>query len=198
MPTQRPTRGHLPSYSGDLASEVRSWRRDSSRSGINLKGVASADEDEDVTKSPLTRLRVWLANMLAPSSLPTRAGSRGMQMRSRRANIFLLLICVCVVYYWTRSKSKSASSNAPTPHFDPQVALQDARWQKFRTSGHVYRSDGLLEVNPNGTHPIFDLITKAEAAWQKKLRKASATFQEAVEEYVHRYHRPPPKGFDKW
>ncbi|KAG5635149.1 hypothetical protein H0H81_012270 [Sphagnurus paluster] len=67
------------------------------------------------------------------------------------------------------------------------------------TSGaHTYRPDGLLEVNPARTHPIFDLIDLAHARWKFKLARASTTLDEAVQEYVRRYNRRPPRGFDKW
>jgi len=52
-------------------------------------------------------------------------------------------------------------------------------------------SDELLEVNPNGRHPVYELIEHAKAKWDKKLN-------EAVAEYERRYHRAPPKGFNKW
>ncbi|TFK42149.1 hypothetical protein BDQ12DRAFT_598807 [Crucibulum laeve] len=63
---------------------------------------------------------------------------------------------------------------------------------------HTYRVDGLLDVNPNGQHPIIELIRDAEESWQKKLDGASKTLSQAVKEYQRRYSRPPPKGFDKW
>jgi len=63
---------------------------------------------------------------------------------------------------------------------------------------HLFRSDGLLEVNPNGRHPIYDLIERAEAEWDKKLKRQSTTLEEAVVEYQRRYRRAPPRGFDQW
>jgi hypothetical protein len=63
---------------------------------------------------------------------------------------------------------------------------------------HLFRADGLLEVNPNGRHPIYDLIESAKAKWDKKLKKQSKSLDEAVAEYQRRYRRAPPKGFDKW
>lgn len=69
---------------------------------------------------------------------------------------------------------------------------------KTKTLPHRYRSDGLLEVNPNGTHPIFELINNAEATWQTKHKTASETLEDAVDEYYRRYKRFPPKGFEKW
>jgi hypothetical protein len=63
---------------------------------------------------------------------------------------------------------------------------------------HQYRRDGLLEVNEDGPHPIYELMARAEAAWQEKLASASKTLPEAVREYRRRYHRAPPRGFDAW
>jgi hypothetical protein len=63
---------------------------------------------------------------------------------------------------------------------------------------HTFRDDGLLEVNPAANHPIFELVQRAEAAWQHKLDRASTTFPQAVTEYRRRYNRDPPKGFDDW
>lgn len=63
---------------------------------------------------------------------------------------------------------------------------------------HKLRSDGLLEVNPFGRHPIYDLIERAEADWENKLKRQSKTLDEAVVEYQRRYGRAPPKGFDEW
>ncbi|KAH6904196.1 hypothetical protein BKA70DRAFT_1432400 [Coprinopsis sp. MPI-PUGE-AT-0042] len=63
---------------------------------------------------------------------------------------------------------------------------------------HRYRSDGLVEVNLKGPHPIYELISNAEKSWKSKLAHASQTLEEAVEEYRRRYNRAPPKGFDLW
>ena len=63
---------------------------------------------------------------------------------------------------------------------------------------HVYRSDGLLEVNPRGRHPIFELIERSETQWKDRVAGQSRTFKQAVAEYKRRYQRPPPKGFEIW
>ena len=63
---------------------------------------------------------------------------------------------------------------------------------------HKFLSDGLLQVHMEGAHPIFELISRAETEWETKLRSASKTFQEVVQEYKRRYNRAPPKGFDLW
>ena len=63
---------------------------------------------------------------------------------------------------------------------------------------HVFHLNGLLEVNPEANHPVYGLIEHAEAEWKKKLKKVSRTLEQAVEEYVRRYGRRPPPGFDLW
>ncbi|KAF5366447.1 hypothetical protein D9758_009723, partial [Tetrapyrgos nigripes] len=63
---------------------------------------------------------------------------------------------------------------------------------------HTYRDDGLLEVNQDGAHPIFELVERAQREWDDKLARASRTLQEAVEEYRRRYKRKPPRGFERW
>ncbi|KAF8918437.1 glycosyl transferase family 90-domain-containing protein [Mucidula mucida] len=68
---------------------------------------------------------------------------------------------------------------------------------KVPLAEHTY-ANGLLVVNPDGRHPIFDLIARAELDWKEKQRRASRTLGEAVKEYRKRYRRDPPKGFDKW
>ena len=63
---------------------------------------------------------------------------------------------------------------------------------------HTYRNDGLLEVNPEGPHPIFELIQRAEKRWKTKNEKASKTLKEAYSEYLRRNNRKPPMGFNDW
>ena len=63
---------------------------------------------------------------------------------------------------------------------------------------HTWGKDGLLVVNPDGEHPIYELIRRAEAKWVDKQRRTSKTLEQAVKEYERRYSRPPPLGFDHW
>ncbi|RDB30050.1 Beta-1,2-xylosyltransferase 1 [Hypsizygus marmoreus] len=69
---------------------------------------------------------------------------------------------------------------------------------KAPLQSHRYRPDGLLEVNPDGPHPIYELIRNAEAEWEAKVAHSSKTLKDAVAEYERRYKRPPPLGFDDW
>ncbi|KIJ63849.1 glycosyltransferase family 90 protein [Hydnomerulius pinastri MD-312] len=80
----------------------------------------------------------------------------------------------------------------------PEPELETDLTKDPQLAEHTYTPDGLLIVNPNGPHPIFELIRNAEHKWNAKLARASKTLDEAVAEYKRRYKRPPPLGFDKW
>ncbi|KAG8984877.1 F-actin-capping protein subunit alpha, partial [Tulasnella sp. 427] len=47
-------------------------------------------------------------------------------------------------------------------------------------------------------HPLLDLVEEGEKRWEERLQRQSKTLDEAVREYVRRYGRRPPKGFDAW
>ena len=71
--------------------------------------------------------------------------------------------------------------------------------QPKKTAGsHEYLPNGLVTVNPAGRHPVYDLVERAQSAWEEKNSKASKTLSQAIDEYRRRYHRAPPKGFDRW
>ncbi|KAJ6480242.1 glycosyl transferase family 90-domain-containing protein [Mycena sanguinolenta] len=63
---------------------------------------------------------------------------------------------------------------------------------------HTFHPSGLLHVNALAPHPIPILISRAEAAWARKLASATTTLRAATLEYRRRYRRAPPKGFDVW
>jgi hypothetical protein len=94
---------------------------------------------------------------------------------------------------WAETTRTVVADPGPTTHPRQQDPLTNEPLQQ-----HHYRSDGLLEVNPNGPHPIFELIRNAEAEWEAKLSRSSKTLAQAVAEYERRYRRPPPLGFDDW
>ncbi|CAE6394278.1 unnamed protein product [Rhizoctonia solani] len=83
------------------------------------------------------------------------------------------------------------------PH-DKSPPVQIPSTSKSHMPSHVYRDDGLVEVNPEGRHPIYDLIARAEKDWSAKLERQSRHLADAVDEYERRYSRPPPPNFDKW
>ncbi|KAL1726872.1 glycosyltransferase family 90 protein [Schizophyllum commune] len=72
------------------------------------------------------------------------------------------------------------------------------RLRETAASTHKYQQNGLVEVNPMGAHPIYELMERAEKQWKRKQARASRTLEQAVREYRRRYKRNPPKGFDVW
>jgi hypothetical protein len=128
----------------------------------------------------------------------------------------LLSWCLCIIVliaivFWPQKRSLRPST---TRHKRPNIpVLQRARAyadvpvppkkpKKQRTpaqpADHVYRTDGLLDVNPKGKHPIIELIDRSETQWKRKLERQSKTLKQAVDEYRRRYKRSPPKGFEIW
>ncbi|KAG8710312.1 Glycosyltransferase Family 90 domain containing protein [Ceratobasidium sp. 423] len=83
------------------------------------------------------------------------------------------------------------------PH-DKAPPVEIPSTSKSHMPSHVYRDDGLVETNPEGRHPIYDLIARAEKVWNDKLERQSRHLADAVDEYERRYGRPPPPNFDKW
>ena len=55
-----------------------------------------------------------------------------------------------------------------------------------------------LPPSTESSHPIHQLITKANADFKALRDKQSGTLAKAVEEYRRRYKSPPPPNFDKW
>jgi hypothetical protein len=133
-------------------------------------------------------------------------------LSQRRMRRMLLVPCVlCFTLYTAQSFFKvvtlvqpwqtSILTTATVTILEQETATQNVDFQQEveePLQPHVFRSDGLLEVNPNGRHPMYDLIERAEAGWAEKLKMQSKSLDEAVLEYERRYHRAPPKGFDDW
>lgn len=81
-----------------------------------------------------------------------------------------------------------------------QTALP-ARSEAARTvtpASHTFHPNGLLLTNMGARHPITVLIEKAEADWKALQARQSKTLRAAAAEYRNRYHKNPPKGFEKW
>lgn len=55
-----------------------------------------------------------------------------------------------------------------------------------------------LPPSTDKSHPIYQLITKAEKAHHDLVARQSDDLAAAVEEYRRRYAAPPPPNFDKW
>ena len=127
-------------------------------------------------------------------------------LRRRRTQALLLGILIVLILF----KISNWFAGTP-PEERKRVSSYSQYWDllpkhRFRrphsvpgnSDKHRYRPDGLLEVNMGGSHPIYELMARAEKRWYGKLSKASKTLEEAVAEYRRRYERPPPKGFELW
>lgn len=55
-----------------------------------------------------------------------------------------------------------------------------------------------LAPSTDASHPIYQLIAKAEKEHEDVKARQSDTLAKAVEEYRRRYQLPPPPNFDKW
>ncbi|TDL20413.1 hypothetical protein BD410DRAFT_772680 [Rickenella mellea] len=123
---------------------------------------------------------------------------------NRRTKFLLLALSITLLLrygYWVLPKPYSKTKIPRPPGYATSTLNSPSppkAKEPVQRAAHVFRSDGLLEVNPNGSHPIFTLIKAAEAEWTSKLHRASRTIDQAVEEYTRRYKRLPPKGFDDW
>ncbi|KAJ7148964.1 glycosyl transferase family 90-domain-containing protein [Mycena crocata] len=125
-------------------------------------------------------------------------------MRTRRRDqglrIVLSLAAICFAAVYLRNLLFPVDNLLELEEYQPplpKVALT-AALRPIELGHHIFREDGLLEVNPTGVHPIFELTSRAEGAWRDKLSRASTSLPQAVEEYRRRYKRDPPKGFDDW
>lgn len=142
--------------------------------------------------------------------------------RSRKSSLCILVITAVIFVVFQRFTAPESIldddilDNSPRSSYHPDVDdISDIdsysepvlerkpqqvprKQQPFTIEKHKIRSDGLLQVNMEGAHPIFELTSRAEKEWEAKLRGASKTFQAAVQEYERRYKRAPPKGFDLW
>lgn len=91
----------------------------------------------------------------------------------------------------TQDSKKAAGAHIHHVGHPPIIGMDPA-------TAHRYRDDGLLQINPRGPHPIYELVARAEKEWKAKNERASKTLNDAVAEYKRRYGRAPPLGFDKW
>ncbi|KAH7882833.1 glycosyl transferase family 90-domain-containing protein [Phlebopus sp. FC_14] len=125
---------------------------------------------------------------------------------SYRSASAVLVVCVVAVSLRAIFLTQSETHVEVFPGADSLAKQSDTIHERPTESdthtkllqAHTYTSDGLVIVNPNGSHPIFELMRDAEVAWGEKLARASKTLDEAIVEYKRRYKRAPPLGFDKW
>ena len=143
----------------------------------------------------------------------TRA-SRGSRRRLHLLPWGICMLVLITIVFWPQKRTSFVSKPSqkhpiaqPRPTARPRVDPDDApilgkKQKKQRTpkqaAAHIYRTDGLLDVNPQGKHPILELMETSEIQWKRKLEHQSKTLKQAVNEYKRRYKRSPPKGFDVW
>jgi hypothetical protein len=159
----------------------------------------------------------WLS---PPANLPPRVASPDFYIPKnasyRRSRLFSWCLCILALVallLWVQphaqlGEPRKLKHGPHTQHTKPgplsrygnQGALFKAAKQAAAKKGaeHVYRPDGLLQVNPKGKHPILELIERSEAQWKAKFDRQSKTLTQAVTEYKRRYKRSPPKGFELW
>ncbi|KAF8582177.1 glycosyltransferase family 90 protein [Ramaria rubella] len=105
----------------------------------------------------------------------------------------ILLILVVLALITLGAWFNSSDTESTGPHHDHPVV----EWQVAQAK-HTMRSDGLLETNMAGRHPLWDLMEDAQRQWREMNAKQSKTLNEAVAEYIRRNGYPPPAGFDLW
>jgi hypothetical protein len=143
--------------------------------------------------------------------VPNSSFMSSLRLYKRSTNVFLVGVIVSFIYFYSSHEEvRESPIFLPSPFrtitktvthtvfTENALTTLCSRPAKPKLEKHTYRLDGLLEVNPNGPHPIYELIREAERKWEQKLQSASKTLVDAVHEYRRRYNRNPPKGFDIW
>ncbi|KAI4195739.1 MAG: hypothetical protein LQ350_007020 [Teloschistes chrysophthalmus] len=97
-----------------------------------------------------------------------------------RRTQFLSLLVICTVVFISLSLLRAPQRPPPT--------ISDSA-----LSSHVP-----IPPSDDASHPIHQLITKAEAAFNSLKSRQSQSLSDAVKEYRRRYKLPPPPNFDKW
>jgi hypothetical protein len=104
-------------------------------------------------------------------------------LRSRRLVLILCLILTAAsTLYYLRN--------------DPN--LPESLSSSLLYEHHAHEDNPPLLPHSSLTHPIHQLITKADSDFQTVLSRQSRSLPDAVAEYRRRYKIPPPPNFDKW
>lgn len=190
----------LPLYSSDTGARPSGHKRSRSGTQVSSEKAAWNPRGWVKVKTPGIRSEVNVLKSLLNFC------DRWFRLRRRSLLTFFIVLACCACFFVDQSnlpsrpfefgivvsqKGDVLSGLLRRPHERPEGV-------NIATGRHTYRSDGLLEVNLDGPHPIFELVNRAEQEWNAKLARASKTLEEGVREYVRRYGRAPPKGFDKW
>ncbi|EAU90335.2 CAP1 [Coprinopsis cinerea okayama7 len=135
-----------------------------------------------MTKTQTTFIKTTVTKTIVPAEATSRSGPRPLDAFG----------------FPIYDSSKRPGEHEAVPFLRRDGTSEPSLVDRPPESRHFYRPDGLVEVNPNGPHPIFELIEKGEREWKRKHDRASRTLKEACAEYKRRYGRRPPKGFEKW
>jgi hypothetical protein len=122
-------------------------------------------------------------------------------MFSRLYGRVWVVVSATFAFLWFSSGYFQGHQYLPT-YFNPSSDKVEEPHEYYKYKGptprHLYKKNGLLEVNPEAPHPIYELMQRGEDLWRAKLARSSKTLEQAVREYKKRYIRAPPPGFDKW
>ncbi|GAA94535.1 glycosyltransferase family 90 protein [Mixia osmundae IAM 14324] len=108
---------------------------------------------------------------------------------------FLRLIALVVVVFWAAPKTwRSSITEKSIENLDRLVSRQG------RPNGLFYdaKKGHLLLPARLPRHPVRELIEHGKKEWADKVARQSRTLEQAVAEYMKRYGRNPPRGFDLW
>ncbi|KIR42923.1 hypothetical protein I307_05090 [Cryptococcus deuterogattii 99/473] len=96
-------------------------------------------------------------------------------------------------YHRDLSRLRTVSQGSGFPRDSHDRLKTYKHYHSYSPTGHLIVSD-----NPEAPHPIPLLLDLGEKRWEELLSRQSRTLEDAVREYIRRYGRQPPKGFDKW
>lgn len=159
----------------DLAAHVRPAGRKSGSKGRDE--IQDEDiEDEESGAGLIGNLANWFG------SSSTSTNKKGLQIA------------------WELDPVAEAHHQVGNLEFSPRDGLvRGWKLDKMKSKpGKKTSSTPGLQSGTRTTHPIEILMAENSKHWQHFLDRQSSTLEEAFEEYVHRYKRLPPKGFDKW
>ncbi|KAF2222814.1 hypothetical protein BDZ85DRAFT_262508 [Elsinoe ampelina] len=118
--------------------------------------------------------------------------------RVRPPVVFFLLLVIIAGFWAARSSHVSSVTDG---RFGLQgVKAIAASWQGKAVKGMPLLNGAVYDedVTDPEWHPIKVLHEAALAKYHEMLNRQSKTLEEAVEEYIRRYGRNPPPGFDEW
>ncbi|KAK3942423.1 glycosyltransferase family 90 protein [Diplogelasinospora grovesii] len=136
----------------------------------------------------------------------------GMMVRPRQLVIFgtLVFLAYCTYsLFWstfstTMTTTPSSYPSSSESSGQPRIPIQKPVPTTDPQSGPINPLPPPLIIDPKpkpapqGSHPIWHLITDGERELEETKQRQSRTLAEAVAEYRRRYGMPPPPNFDRW